>query len=267
MRIHTYEKLWIVGSMILIVGFIVTITYGALGLGITMIGDEAETVSPDEINDDEQFGEPRVEQLGENEYAAYVVAQTFSFQPDPIEIPANNDITFHVTSRDVIHGFYVPGTNLNAMAIPGEVAEMTVEFDDPGEYGLICHEYCGSLHHTMEGLIVVQPEEEFDLTELSVEAPDTVTPGETVTLNATVENGQLEPLETTVDAEIGGQRFQRNVTVDGDSSANVTFTVDSEQLGEGEHDWSVTVDDYEETGSVEVAPNETNGTTDGGEGP
>ncbi|MFA9416728.1 cupredoxin domain-containing protein [Natrinema sp. HArc-T2] len=264
MRIHTYEKLWIVGAMVLIVGFIVTITFGSVGLGISMIDDEGGTVPPDELNDDERFGEPRVEQVGENEYAAYVVAQTFSFQPDPIEIPANNDITFHVTSRDVIHGFYVPGTNLNAMAIPGQVAEMTVEFDEPGEYGLICHEYCGSFHHTMEGLIIVQPEEEFDLTELSVEAPDTVAPGETVTVNATVENGQLEPLETTVNAEIGGQTFQRDVTVDGESSENMTFTVESDQLGEGEHDWSVSVDDYEETGSVEVVSNET-AETEGGE--
>jgi len=265
MRIHQYEKIWIVGAMILIVGFIVTITYGSVGLGITMIGDEEETIAPDELNDDEQFGEPRVEQVGENEYAAYVVAQTFIFQPDPIEIPANNEITFHVTSRDVIHGFYVPGTNINAMAIPGQVAKLTVEFDEPGEYGLICHEYCGSAHHTMEGLIVVQPEDEFDLTELSAETPDTVAPGDEVQLNATVENGQLEPLETTVNAEIGGQTFQRDVTVDGNSSQNVTFTVESDQLGEGEYDWSVSVDDYEETGSVEVVPNGT-AETEGGEG-
>ena len=162
MRIHTYEKLWIAGAMVLIVGFIVTITYGSVGLGITMIGDEEETIAPDELNDDEQFGEPRVEQVGENEYAAYVVAQTFIFQPDPIEIPANNEITFHVTSRDVIHGFYVPGTNINAMAIPGQVATLTVEFDEPGEYGLICHEYCGSGHHTMEGILRVVPEGEYN---------------------------------------------------------------------------------------------------------
>ena len=259
MRIHTYEKLWIVGSMVLIVAFIVTITYGALGLGITMINDDGGTVAPNEIDNDERFGEPRVEQVGENEYAAYVVAQTFVFRPDPIELPANNDITFHVTSRDVIHGFYVPGTNLNAMAIPGQVAELTVEFDEPGEYGLICHEYCGSAHHDMEGLIVVQPEAEFDLTELSVEAPDTVSPDEPITLNATVENGQLEPLETTVDAEIGSQTFQRDVTVDGNSTQNVTFTVDSGQLGEGEHDWAVSVDEDDETGSVEIETNETEG--------
>ncbi|OLZ40477.1 cytochrome C oxidase subunit II [Natrinema saccharevitans] len=256
MRIHTYEKLWLVGSMVLIVGFIVTITYGSVGLGISMIDDEDENVAPTELNDDERFGEPRVEQVGDDEYAAYVVAQTFVFQPDPIEVPANSEVTFHVTSRDVIHGFYVPGTNLNAMAIPGQVAEMSVEFDEPGEYGLICHEYCGSAHHDMEGLIVAQSENEFDLTDLSVEAPDEVAPGETIELTATVENGQFEPLETTVDAELGNETFQQNVTVDGESSENVTFTSESDTLGEGEHDWSVSVEDYEETGSVEIEGNE-----------
>ena len=39
MKIHTYERLWLAGSMVLIVGFILTITYGTVGLGITMIDD------------------------------------------------------------------------------------------------------------------------------------------------------------------------------------------------------------------------------------
>ncbi|WP_254524268.1 cytochrome c oxidase subunit II [Natrinema caseinilyticum] len=257
MRIHSYEKLWLAASMVLILGFIATITYGAVGLGIEMIGEEDETVAPNEIDDDERFGEPRVEQVGPDEYEVYVIAQTFSFRPNPIEIPANSKVTFHVTSRDVIHGFEVPGTNINSMAIPGQVAQLTVVFDEPGDYGLICTEYCGDFHHQMEGEIVVVPEDEFDMTELSVEAPDTVQPGDEVELNATVRNGQFEELETTVDAEIGNQTFQRDISVDGQSAENVSFSVDSDELGEGEYEWSVTVDNYEEDGSVTVAPNET----------
>lgn len=49
------------------------------------------------------------------------------------------------------------------MAIPGEVATMTVEFDEPGEYGVICNEYCGSQHHEMEGELIVVDEDEFEL--------------------------------------------------------------------------------------------------------
>ena len=163
MNIHSYEKLWLIAAMVLIVGFIATITYGSVALGITMVGDEEPTIEPGELSDDERFGEPRVEQVGENEYEAYVTAQTFIFRPDVIEVPENSEVTFYVTSGDVIHSFSLVGTNVNTMVIPGEVASMTVEFDEPGEYGIVCNEYCGPSHHHMEGQVTVVPEDEFEL--------------------------------------------------------------------------------------------------------
>ncbi|ELY57017.1 cytochrome c oxidase subunit II [Natronolimnohabitans innermongolicus] len=254
MNIHTYEKLWLIAAMVLIVGFIATITYGSVALGITMVGDQEDTIEPRELSEDDRFGEPRVEQVGENEYEAYVVARTFMFQPDPIEIPENSEVTFYVTARDVIHSFSVAGTNINTMAIPGEIATMTAEFDEPGEYGIVCNEYCGSGHHNMEGELHVLPEDEFDLTELSVEADDEVAleDDDEVTLEIAVENGQLEDLETTIEAEIGDETFTEDVTVEGDSTYETTVSVDAADLGEGDHDWSVTVDDYEESGTVTV---------------
>ncbi|RQG94200.1 cytochrome c oxidase subunit II [Natrarchaeobius chitinivorans] len=259
MNIHTYERLWIVGAMVLIVGFIATITYGSVGLGITMIDDEEETLAPDEIGEDERFADPRVEQVGEDEYAAYVVAQTFVFQPDPIEIPADSEVTFYVTSRDVIHSFTVVGTNTNTMVIPGEVATMTVEFDEPGEYGVICNEYCGAGHHDMEGELTVVEAEEFDLTDLAVDAPDEVEPGEEVELTATVENGLLEEVETTLTVEIGEETIEEEVVVEGGTSEEITTSVDADDLGEGDHDWTVEVDDESDGGTVTV------GTDDGGD--
>lgn len=161
MNIHTFEKIWLVMALVLIVTFIGTITYGAVGAGVVMVSDSGGTVDPSALGDDDRFDDPRVEQVGENEYEAYVVARQFIFQPGTIEVPENSKVTFYVTSADVIHGFDVIGTNINIMAIPGQVAEVTVEFDEPGEYGIICHEYCGDGHHDMEGKLVVVPDEEF----------------------------------------------------------------------------------------------------------
>jgi len=48
------------------------------------------------------------------------------------------------------------------MAIPGEVAEITVEVDEPREYGIVCHEYCGQGHHDMEGVLQVVPADEYN---------------------------------------------------------------------------------------------------------
>ena len=264
MNIHTYERLWLAGAMVLIVGFVATITYGSVGLGIVMIDDDEDVLAPDEIDEDERFADPGVEQVGDDEFEAHVVALTFIYQPDSIEIPANREVTFHVTSRDVIHSFTVVGTNVNTMVVPGEVSTMTVEFEEPGEYGIVCNEYCGAQHHDMEAELVVVPEDEFDLTELAVETPDEVGSDDEIELTATVENGLFDPVETAVEVEIGDETVTEEVTVDGEATEEVSVTVDAADLGEGDHDWTVTVDDHEETGTVTVSE-EANDANDGGD--
>jgi cytochrome c oxidase subunit 2 len=44
------------------------------------------------------------------------------------------------------------------------VAQFTTQFDEPGEYGIVCHEYCGAGHHTMGGTIEVVPQSQFNST-------------------------------------------------------------------------------------------------------
>ena len=85
-----------------------------------------------------------------------VIASLYSFGPDPIEVPANQPVTFRITSSDVIHGFEVVGTNANAMAIPGYVSQFTFTFARPGEYLIACNEYCGTMHHAMTGKLIVR---------------------------------------------------------------------------------------------------------------
>ena len=169
MNVHRYEKVWIAVSMVLIVAWIATVTYGAVGPpGIAMIDDSGGTVDPGAIADnqyDESFREPGVYRVGEDHYAAYVIARQFAFEPgssSTLEVPAGSQVTFYVTSPDVIHGFSVVGTNVNAMVIPGQVTEMTVVFDRTGTYGVVCNEYCGAGHHTMAGTIEVVPPDGFE---------------------------------------------------------------------------------------------------------
>jgi len=162
MHIHAYEKLWLAASILLILLLIGSVTYGAVGPGVAMISDSEQPIDAQGLGEDDRFSEPRVEQVGDNEYAAYVVAYQFGFNPDPIVVPENSTVTFYVTSRDVTHGFEVAGTNANTMVIPGEVSELTVEVGEPQEYGLICNEYCGAGHHVMEGKVNVVTQAEFE---------------------------------------------------------------------------------------------------------
>lgn len=165
MHVHRFEKLWLVAAFVLIVLFIGTITYGAVGAGFGMVGDEGGQVNPTNPQNSSTFRAPGVYQAAENEYDVYVEAKRYRFVPgtqSPIQIPSNSTVTFHVVSGDVIHGFEVVGTNINTMAVPGQMAEITAEFDDPGTYGIVCNEYCGAAHHGMAGNITVVPESQFD---------------------------------------------------------------------------------------------------------
>jgi cytochrome c oxidase subunit 2 len=52
------------------------------------------------------------------------------------------------------------------MAVPGQVSTVQIRFDETRSYGIICHEYCGAAHHTMEGQLQVVPPSEFSRSDL-----------------------------------------------------------------------------------------------------
>jgi cytochrome c oxidase subunit 2 len=80
----------------------------------------------------------------------------FAFIPPEIRVPVGAQIDFIATSADVIHGFNIEGTRVNMMLIPGQIGRISHTFAETGEHLLICHEYCGSGHHTMAGRIIVE---------------------------------------------------------------------------------------------------------------
>lgn len=165
MHIHKYEQIWIWGSLILIVGYIATIVYGGIGAGIGMVNDSGGTITPpDQPLQSENFRQPGTYKNDDGTYSTYVLSQQFAFRPGtgaPIKVPAGKPVTFYMTTKDVLHGFNLVGTNVNVMAIPGQLAQFTVQFDEKKTYGLICHEYCGAGHHLMEGRVKVVSEDEF----------------------------------------------------------------------------------------------------------
>ena len=164
MEIHKYEKLWFGAALVLIIMFIATVTYGAVGAGITMVGDEGGTVAPADLGDHERFGNIGVYESADADidYDVNMIALHPQFRPGTVEIPEGSTVKFYITAQDVIHSYDIIGTNVNTMVIPGQIAEFKVEFDEPAEYGVLCSEYCGSLHHEMEGKLNVIAEDEWD---------------------------------------------------------------------------------------------------------
>ncbi len=156
------ERIFLVAAAIMLVAFLAALAYSSVAMGIHLPGHGMaihythEQLLRKVLARTPPFDHPGVRQLAAGKYEVVIVGQTWSFTPGKIRIPAGAEVTFRATSADVIHGFYIPGTRVNLMLIPGEVSEMTYRFSEPGDYLLICHEYCGKLHHTMSATVEVR---------------------------------------------------------------------------------------------------------------
>ena len=157
MNVELYERIWMWAAAGLLLLFLGAIFLTA-GVQAVQPPSHIETVDPTTLPTHPEFGAPGVKMRPDGSIVVSIVAQMFSFSPDPIEVPANRPVTFRLTSADVIHGFEVVGTNANAMAIPGYVSQFTVTFKEPGEYVIGCNEYCGTMHHNMVGKLIVKKE-------------------------------------------------------------------------------------------------------------
>jgi cytochrome c oxidase subunit 2 len=64
-------------------------------------------------------------------------------------IPAKTRVLLHITSRDVIHSFWIPRLNGKRDAVPGRDQTLRMEADQPGIYDGQCTEFCGLSHARM----------------------------------------------------------------------------------------------------------------------
>ena len=81
---------------------------------------------------------------------------TFSYpesgnvESDQLYLPVNRPVVFHVTSRDVIHSFWVVQMGIKIDANPGQVTTTSVVPDTLGNFDVRCAELCGLLHAHMQ---------------------------------------------------------------------------------------------------------------------
>ncbi|MBP8948079.1 MAG: cytochrome c oxidase subunit II [Candidatus Promineofilum sp.] len=159
MHIDRYERLFIYAAVALLVVFMGALAVSSFAFGIR-VPTAYEKVDPRTVaTPPSPWGLPaeeRLRELSPGNYEVYLLGQMWQFSPNTITVPAGSRVTFYVTSKDVQHGFKITNTNINIMALPGEVGVLTATFDEPGTYNFVCHEYCGALHHTMYGQIVVE---------------------------------------------------------------------------------------------------------------
>jgi cytochrome c oxidase subunit II len=72
-----------------------------------------------------------------------------TWHPPVVVVPAGEEVQFAGTSRDVIHGFWIPRVEYMRQLVPGHVSRFDLLFPKPGRYGGECSVYCGVLHSQM----------------------------------------------------------------------------------------------------------------------
>ena len=80
----------------------------------------------------------------------------------PLVLPTNKKVRFLMTSKDVIHSWWIPDFAVKQDAIPGFINEAWTRVADPGLYRGQCAELCGKDHAYMPIVVEVRPEAEFD---------------------------------------------------------------------------------------------------------
>ncbi|MFZ8934782.1 MAG: cytochrome c oxidase subunit II [Bacteriovoracaceae bacterium] len=79
-----------------------------------------------------------------------------------LRVPINKKVYFQITSKDVIHAFYVPNAKRKVDALPGKITWMWTKFMKAGNWEIACAEMCGTHHYKMQAFLTTYNQEDFD---------------------------------------------------------------------------------------------------------
>lgn len=90
-----------------------------------------------------------------------------------LHLPVHAPVVIQLTSKDVIHSFFVAQARLKLDAVPGLTGHLWLQLTKPGQYEIACAELCGLGHYRMRGFLTVESTEAFQrwLTEQAAALP------------------------------------------------------------------------------------------------
>jgi cytochrome c oxidase subunit II len=80
---------------------------------------------------------------------------------DELHLVVNHDYVFELTSRDVVHDFFIPAFRIKQDAVPGMDIKVWVKPTVIGSYELACAELCGLGHYRMRAVVIVQSDSDY----------------------------------------------------------------------------------------------------------
>lgn len=79
-----------------------------------------------------------------------------------LHIPVNKSVVVNLTSKDVIHSFYLPVMRVKQDAIPGDTVPVWMEASKTGDFEIACAQLCGLGHYRMKGYFTIHSQEDFE---------------------------------------------------------------------------------------------------------
>ncbi len=161
MELNRIERYWLL-AVTSVLGAFAAATIVAVAFFGIRLPSPVDRIDPRNLEQTE-FARPGIRQLAGNRYEAYIIAKSWAFEAGPglgtpptLRFPVGSEVTFYVTSIDVMHGFQIEGHTANLELVPGQIARTTVRFNRPGKYSIICNHYCGAGHHVMYATVQVE---------------------------------------------------------------------------------------------------------------
>ena len=107
----------------------------------------------------------------ENSYEVFVKGYKWAWEfeyknglssPGELVVPVGKPIKLLMTSKDVLHSFYVPSFRIKQDVVPGRYTSTWFEATKTGRFQIFCTEFCGLNHSGMLASVKVVTQEEFD---------------------------------------------------------------------------------------------------------
>lgn len=98
---------------------------------------------------------PGVQEIAPGRYLVTFNAYNWSFRPNEIRVPAGSEVTFQGRSVDDYHGIAIAGTPVVLSLDKQGQNQVTHTFEEPGEFPIVCSEYCGAGHISMTARVIV----------------------------------------------------------------------------------------------------------------
>lgn len=87
-----------------------------------------------------------------------------------LTVPKDRPVVLNVSSKDVIHSFFLPDMRMKRDANPGAINQAWFQPIKAGSYALLCAELCGFAHYQMHGKLHVLEADQYDTWEKEASA-------------------------------------------------------------------------------------------------